>query len=60
MLEWIANNLGTVIVAVIVLCIVATVVGVMYRDKKQGRSACGGSCIGCSMNCPNASKNNKD
>lgn len=60
MIEWLSNNWGTVVAAFAVLIAVVLVVGVMYRDKKHGKSSCGGSCQGCSMNCPNAFKKDKD
>lgn len=59
MLEWILNNWGTVVVAVVVLAIVVTVIGIMRRDKKQGKCSCGGSCECCTMNCHNSSKNHR-
>ncbi|MBE6531217.1 MAG: FeoB-associated Cys-rich membrane protein [Ruminococcaceae bacterium] len=51
MLDWIVNNWGTLVVAIIALGIVVAVIGVIYRDKKQGKCSCGCSCEGCAMNC---------
>lgn len=50
MLEFLMNNLGTIIVAAVVLAILALVTIGMISDRKRGRSSCGGACGGC----PNA------
>ena len=47
MLEYILNNIGTISVALIVALIVGAVIAVMIRDKKSGKSSCGGGCSGC-------------
>lgn len=39
--------MGTVIVAGILLAVVTAIVASMLRDKKQGKSACGGNCSHC-------------
>ena len=49
MLSWIAENIGTIISALVVLGIIAAVIAVMLRDKKQGRHSCGSSCSHCAM-----------
>lgn len=52
MISFIAENWGTILVGIILLCIIFGVVRVMVRDKKKGKSlSCQGSC-GC---CPNGS-----
>ena len=48
--EFLMNNLGTIVVAAILLIVLALVAKKMISDRKQGKSSCGGSC-GC---CPNA------
>ena len=50
MLEFLQNNIGTIIAAAVVLAILALAARRMISDKKQGKSSCGGSC-GC---CPNS------
>ena len=47
MLQWIGANIGTIIVGLVLLAVVALVVRVMIRDKKQGKSSCGGNCAHC-------------
>lgn len=47
MAEWLAANAGTIIVVLILAAVVTLVIRVLVRDKKNGRSCCGGSCEGC-------------
>ncbi len=42
--------MGTIIVAGLLLAVVATITGSLIRDKKQGKSTCGGNCAAC-MGC---------
>lgn len=48
-MEWIAANIGTMIVLLILAVIVGIIVFFMIRDKKNGKSACGGNCGCCPM-----------
>ncbi len=55
MFDWLAANIGSVIVGLAVLCIVATVLFKIVRDKKRGKGSCScgdacGSCA-CSGTC---------
>lgn len=47
MLSWLASNAGTIAVCALVLVIAALAARTLIRDKKQGKSPCGGSCSGC-------------
>ncbi len=49
MTEWLAANIGTIAVAVIVAAVVTLVVIKMYRDKKRGVSSCGCDCGSCAL-----------
>lgn len=49
MFIWISDNLGTIIVSIILIVIVAAVIFKMIRDKKNGISSCGGNCAHCGM-----------
>ena len=49
MLAWFTDNLGTIAVSLILMCIVAAVVVSIIRDKKHGRSSCGCGCEHCAM-----------
>ena len=35
---------GTILIAVILVAIVAAIIYKLVKDKKQGKSSCGGSC----------------
>ena len=46
---WFTENLGTIIVSLVLIAIVALIVGKMIRDKKKGKSSCGCGCANCAM-----------
>ena len=46
-MTWIAANIGTILITLLLVLIVAGIILSMIRDKKQGRSACGGNCAHC-------------
>ena len=45
MLEFLSQNIGTIIVLLILLAVVAAIIAGQVKAKKQGRSSCG--CSGC-------------
>ncbi len=47
MLQWICENIGTIVVGLVLLAVVILIVRIMMRDKKQGKSSCGGNCASC-------------
>ena len=49
MLEWLAANLATIIVALVILAAVVFVIRKMIRDKKRGKGgcSCGSDCGSC-------------
>lgn len=49
MLFWIMENLGTVVVSVLLLAAITAILVGMLRDRKKGESSCGCSCGGCPM-----------
>ena len=49
MLEWFTENLGTIIVSILLILAVAGIILSMVKDKKQGKSSCGGNCAHCKM-----------
>ncbi|WP_303823540.1 FeoB-associated Cys-rich membrane protein [Ruminococcus flavefaciens] len=49
MLAWLSENLGTIIVSLILIAVVSTVIVKMVKDKKQGKSSCGCGCENCAM-----------
>lgn len=50
MINFLVNNIGTIIVSLIILIIVSLIIIKLVRDKKNGKSSCGCGC----ENCPNA------
>ncbi|MBR6898248.1 MAG: FeoB-associated Cys-rich membrane protein [Lachnospiraceae bacterium] len=43
--------MGTILVSVILILIVTCIIMTLIKDKKQGRSSCGGNCANCRMCC---------
>lgn len=50
MIGWISDNIGTIVISLILIAIVAGIIVKMVRDKKKGKSSCGCNCGCCSMN----------
>ncbi len=52
-MEFILENLASIIVLIVVAVIVGTIVFKLIRDKKAGKCSCGCGCNGCpnSGNC---------
>ena len=48
-IEFLKNNGGTIIVALILLLMLALVAIKIFRDKKKGVSSCGCGCADCPM-----------
>lgn len=51
MVTFFLENIGTIIVSLVILAVVAFIVIKMIKDRKKGKSSCG---CGCS-NCPSSS-----
>ena len=49
MLTWIMGNLGTILITLLLVLIVTGIIVSMIKDKKQGKSSCGGNCAHCGM-----------
>ncbi len=49
MLQGIMDNAGTIAVTLLLAGIVAAAIATLRRDKRKGKSACGGSCGCCPM-----------
>lgn len=47
MLTWLAANWINIVVLAVVVLVVGLVIRSMIRDKKAGKSACGGNCGSC-------------
>lgn len=48
-MDWIRQNLGTIVVSVVLAIVVALVILKMLRDRKNGKSSCSCGCGGCAM-----------
>lgn len=49
MLTWLTENLGTILVTILLIVIVTAIIRNMIKDKKQGKVTCGGNCGACAM-----------
>lgn len=49
MLLWLQQNIGTILVCIVLLVVVGLIVNKIVRDKKQGCSSCGNNCSHCAM-----------
>ena len=49
MLSWFEQNLGTIVISLILIGIVTLVTMGMIRDKKKGKASCCGGCAHCAM-----------
>ena len=53
-MTWLSQNLGTIIVLMILAAVVAGIVYSMVKNRKKGKSSCGCNCSCCSTGdaCP--------
>ena len=49
MLEFIKDNVGTIVISLILIGIFALIIKSMIRDKKKGKISCGCNCAHCAM-----------
>ena len=49
MFFWIAQNMGNIIVSLILILAVTGIILKLIKDKRAGRSSCGGNCAHCRM-----------
>ncbi len=49
MLAWLNENIGTIIVSLILIGVVTTIIVRMVKDKKSGKGYCGCGCEHCAM-----------
>ena len=48
-MAWIAENMGNILITLILIAIVVGSILSIRKDKKQGKSSCGGNCAHCHM-----------
>ncbi len=51
MISWLQANLGSIVVVLVLLVIVALIVRRLVMDRKAGKHICGGSCGSCGGGC---------
>ena len=49
MVETISENAGTIAVSLLLIGLITLIIIRLRRDKKQGKSSCGGNCGCCLM-----------
>jgi hypothetical protein len=47
MFAWLSANLVNIALIAVIVLVVALLIGSLIRDKKAGKSSCGGNCAGC-------------
>jgi hypothetical protein len=51
MISWLQTNIGSIVVVLFLLGMVALIVRRLILDKKAGKHICGGSCGSCGGGC---------
>ncbi len=49
MFQWIGENAGTIIVSIALAGLVTAIIIRLRRDRKRGKTSCGGNCGCCPM-----------
>lgn len=49
MFAWIASHIAVCLIVLALIAAVAGAIAVLVRDKKKGKSSCGGNCSCCPM-----------
>ena len=47
MLSWLSANLINIVLILVIALVVTLIVRGMIRDRRSGKSACGGNCCDC-------------
>ncbi len=48
-MDWLIQNLGTIVAAVLLIAAVVWIVVSLRRDKKSGKGGCGCGCESCAL-----------
>jgi hypothetical protein len=59
-LNFITQNLATILIALALVLICTLIVVKMVRNKKKGKSGCGCGCSGCAMSAMCHAQNNRE
>ena len=46
-MQWLVNNLGSIVVVMALIAIVAAIIVHMIKQKRSGKGGCGCGCEGC-------------
>ena len=49
MLQWLSENIGTIIVTIVIIGVISGIVLKIRNDRKKGKSSCGCNCGQCAM-----------
>ena len=49
MLAWLSENIATILVLLVLVCIVTAILVRQIKNKKGGKSSCGCGCQSCPM-----------
>jgi hypothetical protein len=49
MWTWLAHNIATILICIVLVGVVAAIIVQMIRNKKKGKSSCGCGCASCPM-----------
>ncbi len=49
MLQWLSENIATIIICAVLAVAVAGIIIYLIRNKKRGKSSCGCGCASCAM-----------
>lgn len=47
MINFLLNNIGTIVISLIILLVVSSIIAKLVRDKRKGKSSCGCGCENC-------------
>ena len=56
MADFIVENIGTILISMLLIVVVIAAVRYLINEKKQGKCSCGGSCGGNCHGCAMSSK----
>lgn len=48
-MDWFFNNLGTIVISIILLIAVVLIICRLRKDRKAGKSSCGCNCESCAL-----------
>lgn len=48
-MTWLVQNLGTIVVSLVLLTVIGCIIRGMVQNRKKGKSSCGCGCSGCAM-----------